>query len=1011
MTKRFLFSFWLVFNAFFAFGQVDSLPDISLEEVDSLMPHFQEQGQIDSMIQYAELAVKLYEKQVGQDSIYFFRMGDVGMAYLFKGRFKEGLDKYLLPAKKALDSLDLSHHKEYRIICRTIGETYMRLGNFEKGKELAFKSLELSRIVNDSTQDALAANLLGGIYLHLSNYDSASIYFNQAKPILEARLRMDSSFVNIQRYAVTMANIGILYQFGGNLLKAKELLIESLVLLKKVFSSDDFQVGVLTMNIGTLSVEIGAVIDGINFLEQAAAIFKAAKVSSFDHQITNNLGNGYLALGDTYKAIYYLEESCRLSQENYNIEHPVYSTALNNLGATYLKLNEIIKADSVLKKAKTIQESIAKPNAYAYSRILHNLGNLHAMSDKHSIDSALIFLNKSDEIFLKQIQDSTLSGKKNDILGYLMLKKGLYAQADSVLNKAAFQLKSHFGQYHYDYLGVLVKLGHLSRLKGNYQKEDSIFSIITTLTLQKLENIVPYLDDLGIIHFYRTTHNSISYILETALEKENTDKKTIQQLANFYLRYKGYALLENLEKFSKKNTKNIPLREKKEKLKQKYSKLIKDNNLSEITQLKVEIETLTKKIDENVVSNSKPTIDLLSKKLRPGEIAIDVFQYGTNVIIDLEKSPYFYYGAFIYHQDGKIDFIKLCSGDQLENILNTLSKEKSHKGRQFINKPTINKLIKNIVWTPLEKYIPSNTHTIYFSPAGQLNQISLEGLLDNDTSYLAQKYRIRYFSNLSNFITSVEEEKIQSNHLILFGGAKYKQTTEHHQVFSPDTRKGGGNWITLTDGLKEIKNINTIALGEDFTTKLFTRSQSKENYFIEQASNKIKKIIHFSDHSFWLPTSHKKQSSNYLQQIEGSLFENPFLRSGLTFEDANITWREGIGLKDSTDDILTAFEILDFDFRNVPLMVLSACESGSGMFFLNGGVFGLERALQLAGVKYLILSRWEVKAMPTRILMEYFYQNLLQKKLPVHQALRKAKLSMIKEKYSPYDWAGFVLIE
>jgi CHAT domain-containing protein len=72
--------------------------------------------------------------------------------------------------------------------------------------------------------------------------------------------------------------------------------------------------------------------------------------------------------------------------------------------------------------------------------------------------------------------------------------------------------------------------------------------------------------------------------------------------------------------------------------------------------------------------------------------------------------------------------------------------------------------------------------------------------------------------------------------------------------------------------------------------------------------------------------------------------------------------------------------------------VLSACETGLGQVHVGEGVFGLGRAFMLAGAKTLVMSLWKVPDLATALLMERFYDNLLNRGLARDEALRDAQL-------------------
>jgi CHAT domain-containing protein len=76
-------------------------------------------------------------------------------------------------------------------------------------------------------------------------------------------------------------------------------------------------------------------------------------------------------------------------------------------------------------------------------------------------------------------------------------------------------------------------------------------------------------------------------------------------------------------------------------------------------------------------------------------------------------------------------------------------------------------------------------------------------------------------------------------------------------------------------------------------------------------------------------------------------------------------------------------------------VVLSACDTGRGELAEGEGVLGLQRAFQLAGARTVIASLWRVDDAATTVLMEEFYTQLWQKKLPKLEALGQAQLIVL----------------
>jgi CHAT domain-containing protein len=93
---------------------------------------------------------------------------------------------------------------------------------------------------------------------------------------------------------------------------------------------------------------------------------------------------------------------------------------------------------------------------------------------------------------------------------------------------------------------------------------------------------------------------------------------------------------------------------------------------------------------------------------------------------------------------------------------------------------------------------------------------------------------------------------------------------------------------------------------------------------------------------------------------------------------------------EAEDGLLTAEDVTGLDLLDTDLVVLSACETGVGEVHVGEGVMGLRRAFILAGARTVVFSLWKVPDLPTAVLMERFYTNLLYVRLGRDEALREA---------------------
>ncbi len=109
-------------------------------------------------------------------------------------------------------------------------------------------------------------------------------------------------------------------------------------------------------------------------------------------------------------------------------------------------------------------------------------------------------------------------------------------------------------------------------------------------------------------------------------------------------------------------------------------------------------------------------------------------------------------------------------------------------------------------------------------------------------------------------------------------------------------------------------------------------------------------------------------------------------------------YRSGLLL---SDGLMSAAELSSLDLTKTQAVVLSACESGVGDVHAGEGIFGLRRALSVAGAQTQVVSLWKVADEPTRQLMTSWYDQVLDGRSRPAAAMRKIQLAAIRGKALP----------
>ncbi len=317
--------------------------------------------------------------------------------------------------------------------------------------------------------------------------------------------------------------------------------------------------------------------------------------------------------------------------------------------------------------------------------------------------------------------------------------------------------------------------------------------------------------------------------------------------------------------------------------------------------------------------------------------------------------------------------------------------------------------LHRLLLEPLTTWVDDVEHWIV-SPDGQLNLLSFDALPTTSGRYLAEEHTITYVTT-GREVLGVERTGAVDGPVVVVADPDYDA------VIGPLSEGGGAaaakgqeRWLPLPGTSQEAHAISSLFAEVD----LLTGRDATESVV---RALEGPPILHVATHGFFSPDSSQRRRSSTswgattrglvvvpegASPVRGSP-ENPLLRSGLVLAGANSPAPSG------DDGYMSAYEVVDLDLVDTQLVVLSACETGRGDVRAGQGVFGLRRALELAGAESLVLSLWEVDDEATRVLMVAFYSNLARG-VDLGQALREAKMSLrLSDDWShPYYWAAFV---
>jgi CHAT domain-containing protein len=304
---------------------------------------------------------------------------------------------------------------------------------------------------------------------------------------------------------------------------------------------------------------------------------------------------------------------------------------------------------------------------------------------------------------------------------------------------------------------------------------------------------------------------------------------------------------------------------------------------------------------------------------------------------------------------------------------------------------------------------------LFVAPDGTLNVVPFSALVDDKREFLIKKLTFTYLTSGRDLLRLAAKTKAQGGGVI-FANPAFDATGK---AAAGGTSRGARSldlaslsWPPLPGTGKEADAVArtmrglTVFRGDDATESAVKAVHGP-------------RILHLATHGFFLPDEPPAKSGPGNDNRSaapaapigmpmpavggGDTRENPLLRSGLALAGANKL------ASGDEDGILTALEASGLDLEGTKLVVLSACETGVGKVTNGDGVYGLRRALVIAGAESLVMSLWQVDDEATKDLMVGYYSRLAAGKSR-SSALRDVQLElMAKDKYKhPYYWASFL---
>ena len=932
-------------------------------------------------------------------SYYVHNLRSLGGIKRSQGVYDEA-ETYLLKAKQIVEEELGENHFEYSNVLFNLADFYESIGQYKKAEAINFEVIAIDARIYGKTHPyyATSINNLASLYFKMDAFELAEPLHLEALEIRKKALGEDHP-----DYAKGLNDLGMLYEAMGLYGKAEPLHLESLAIKEKSLGKEHPSYANSLINLAVLYLELGAYEKAESIYLQAKAIDE--KTIGKTHPTyaigISNLANLYILMGAYEKAEQYYLEALDIYEQVTGKDHPYYAGRTYALATLYNTMQQYDKAKTLFLEAQTLQKENERSQSTLYADILNGLAVNH---------QALRSYKQAEDLYLESLAlKKRLLGKRHPYcaltmgaLAKLYQQTRTYEKSEQIYLEL-YPLKKDLVASGFSFLSEMQKEKYLSR---------------------HFEN------DRRVIHSFGMLRNAAAISdMQYDLAIFSKGLKLAANLATmeFVLQENDTALLKSYREL-------VTLQRQ---LGKEYQKPIDQRkNTADLEQQKEAIEKQLARASapfrKEQRTNTIKVSDIKSS-LKSNEAGIEFVHFrkeSTDSII--------YAAALLLPEESFVVYIPLFEEDELKFlsdaqinrsafVKNIYGVQTRGTGGLTPKKDKRETSLYELIWKPLDSIL-QNKERIYYCSTGLMNRLNLGAIAVDKEKVLADQYELINLS--STRLIALEEEEATKKTLdaYVIGGIDYEVQTDDSESVSRDSSfSAGGNnlefaslnrslrdqlWRYLPATQQEAQNIAGKLSDHGYNVQLAGGTEAREEDFKSLGTARPSpRIIHLATHGFFFPDPLVSEEEGSGQDPAFKLADHPMLRSGLLLSGANWVWRGEEPLPGREDGILTAYEIANMNLTNTELVVLSACETGLGEVQGSEGVYGLQRAFKKAGVKYLIMSLWQVPDLETSEFMTLFYKNWLDKNMTIRKAFQTAQLEM-RDKYSnPYQWAGFVLLE
>ena len=816
-------------------------------------------------------------------------------------------------------------------------------------------------------------------------YRLAELAFLQAKLAYE-----NEGLTGNINYSKVHADLGLLYASMGRFNSAEFYSSEALSMREQTLSKNSKAYASSLNNMAVLYQETAKFNEAEKYFEEALQTVKTqvGEQSQEYAIVLNNQAIFFSKIGRYDQAVAKLKSAIAIIDSQPKPSAGIQFGFQSNLALLYQHTNKFTDAEAIyLKLDKTLERSLATNNPYR-AGVFNNLALLYIQMGQ--IDKVEDLFKKSAAIYKTKFGDQNPNYAKvlND-QGNFYRMQGRFAEAEQLLTQSLTIRGTAFDTNHPDYVKSQEDLGILYWKKGDMAKAYTNLQVAMEKSIDFINRYFPPMSEAEKTKYWDVLQPRFQRFYNYSLEANATNPAILHDMYDYQMATKGL-LLNSTNKIKKAilSSGNAELikdyvtwLDKKEALARYYSLSKEDlqNQKIDLAAAEQEANNLERSLSQRSgdfsqgYNTEKITYTQVAAALADNEAVVElvrVHTYDKNFTTDSK------YAALILTKNSEPKLQVLENGNQLETRYAKFY-------RNAVQQKIADEYSYEQFWSRIEPAL-AGKKAIYISPDGVYNQINLNTLKKTGGDYVLNLYDLMVIGNSRDVIALKNQKASPPNkNAFLLGFPDYEGTA-----------------VAALPGTKiEIDAVSKTLKASAYTVTQFVQKDATE---ARLKAVKGPALLHIATHGYFQPDA---------EGGEDNAKNNPLLRSGLLFAGASKTLSgEALPNLESNDNgILTAYEAMNLSLEGTDLIVLSACETGLGDVRAGEGVYGLQRAFQVAGAKALVMSLWKVDDAATQALMTNFYTNLAKGSTKL-KAFKQAQLQLMLKYKDPYYWGAFVML-